>query len=85
MFSLALTLTLLQAAPLSRAERAIAAHVQANGQSAVALLERVVNINSGTLNLPGVRRVGEVFKAEFDRLGFSTRWVDGAHSAGPVT
>ncbi|MBM4188059.1 MAG: M20 family metallopeptidase [Gemmatimonadetes bacterium] len=78
MFSLALTLTLLQAAPLSRAERAIAAHVQANGQSAVALLERVVNINSGTLNLPGVRRVGEVFKAEFDRLGFSTRWVDGA-------
>lgn len=44
----------------------------------LALLESVVNINSGTQNFAGVREVGKVFQAEFDRLGFKTRWVDGA-------
>lgn len=39
------------------------------------LLEQVVNINSGTLNLAGVREVGEVFRKEFDALGFKTEWV----------
>jgi len=37
-----------------------------------------VNINSGTMNFDGVRKVGDVFKAELDALGFSTKWVDGA-------
>jgi glutamate carboxypeptidase len=45
---------------------------------ALALLERVVNINSGTMNLAGVRQVGDVFRAELAALGFLTRWVDGA-------
>ena len=45
---------------------------------ALALLERVVNINSGTMNLAGVRQVGDVFRAELATLGFMTRWVDGA-------
>jgi len=37
-----------------------------------------VNINSGTMNLKGVREVGALFRAEFDALGFKTEWVDGA-------
>ena len=37
-----------------------------------------MNINSGTLNLAGVRQVGDVLRAQFDTLGFKTRWVDGA-------
>jgi glutamate carboxypeptidase len=41
------------------------------------LLERVVNINSGTQNFAGVREVGRVFQEQFDALGFNTRWVDG--------
>ncbi|MBE9537512.1 MAG: M20/M25/M40 family metallo-hydrolase [Proteobacteria bacterium] len=41
------------------------------------MLERVVNINSGTMNFPGVRQVGDVFSAELDALGFRTAWVDG--------
>jgi glutamate carboxypeptidase len=36
-----------------------------------------VNINSGTLNLAGVREVGEVLRRELDALGFTTRWVEG--------
>ena len=42
------------------------------------LLERIVNLNSGTLNLTGVRRVGDLLRSEFDGLGFTTRWIDGA-------
>jgi glutamate carboxypeptidase len=41
----------------------------------VAYLQRVVDIPSSTLNLEGVRRVGAVFRASFDSLGFTTRWV----------
>ena len=52
--------------------------VHSNNAAALALLERVVNINSGSLNLAGVRRVGDIFRAEYDSLGFTTRWVDGS-------
>ncbi|MFT5135621.1 MAG: glutamate carboxypeptidase [Arenicella sp.] len=42
------------------------------------LLEDVVNINSGTLNLEGVRKVGKVFESEFNKLNFETQWIDGS-------
>ena len=51
----------------------------------MALLERVVNINSGTLNLAGVRAVGRVFQQELEKVGFTARWVmlpDTLHRAG---
>jgi len=69
---------------LTAIERAIARAVDQRNAEALALLERIVNINSGTMNLSGVRQVGEVLRAEFDALGFTTRWVDGAgfHRAG---
>ena len=67
-----------QTGSLSAEERAIAAHVDANNAAALDLLERVVNINSGTQNFDGVRQVGAIFRAEFDALGFKTEWVDGA-------
>jgi glutamate carboxypeptidase len=57
-------------------ERRIAAHVAAHADEAIALLERAVNINSGTMNLEGVRDVGRLFRAELDQLGFETRWID---------
>jgi glutamate carboxypeptidase len=63
---------------LSADERAIVAHVEAHNAEALALLERAVNINSGTQNFAGVRAVGKLFAAELDALGFTTRWVDGA-------
>jgi glutamate carboxypeptidase len=66
------------AADVGDTERTIAAHVDAQEQPAIALLERAVNINSGSLNPGGVRRAGELFGAEFESAGFSTRWVDGA-------
>jgi glutamate carboxypeptidase len=59
-------------------EEAIVTFVDARNEEALKLLERVVNINSGTQNLAGVREVGKVFRAELDALGFKTTWVDGA-------
>src|SRR5262245_19480413 len=60
-------------------ERAIVDHVSAHSRDdGVALLERAVNIISGTQNFAGVREVGKLFDAELKALGFRTRWVDGA-------
>jgi len=66
------------ARPPAADEKAIAAWIDAHNGEALSLLERAVNINSGTDNLAGVRQVGALFKAEFDALGFKTAWVDGA-------
>jgi len=63
---------------LSALERRLARHVDEHEGEAQALLERAVNLNSGTMNFDGVRAVGALFRAEFDRLGFTTRWADGA-------
>jgi glutamate carboxypeptidase len=61
--------------PLSPSEQAMVAYVDAHNGEGLALLERVVNINSGTHNLSGVREVGRIFRAELDSLGFKTQWV----------
>ncbi len=63
---------------LTATERALVTAIDTDRPAAIALLERVVNINSGTQNLEGVRQVGAVFRAELDALGFRTEWVDGA-------
>lgn len=76
---LLLALAAAQNAPtaFSPAERALTAFVDKDYDRALALLERVVNINSGTMNLAGVREVGDALRPEFDALGFKTVWVDG--------
>ena len=63
---------------LTADERKIAAAVDAHRDASLALLERVVNINSGTMNFAGVRQVGAILRARLDSLGFRTQWVDGA-------
>ena len=60
---------------LSAQERRIVQHVDAHADEAVAFLERIVNINSGTLNVEGVREVGRAFQAPLDSLGFDVRWI----------
>ncbi len=49
--------------------------VDAEAPAAVALLEKLVDINSGTMNLPGVVKVKDVIEPELDALGFKSRWV----------
>lgn len=57
-------------------EATMRAAIDADQPRNIALLERAVNQNSGTLNLPGVRAVGDIFRPEFEALGFQVRWVD---------
>src|SRR5690242_2055526 len=73
-----------QALSVTPTERTIASAVDTHNREALALLERLVNINSGTMNFAGVRQVGDILRAQFDTLGFKTRWVEGAafHRAG---
>jgi glutamate carboxypeptidase len=40
------------------------------------LLEKLVNVNSGTDNLTGVHHVGEILRPHFEQLGFKTRWFE---------
>ncbi|UJH66656.1 M20/M25/M40 family metallo-hydrolase [Allomuricauda sp. SCSIO 65647] len=66
----------LSAQKLSRAEKRIIASVEKNNAGAISFLEKVVNINSGTLNAAGVKEVGAVFGEAFENIGFETRWID---------
>jgi glutamate carboxypeptidase len=63
---------------LTSDERALVKFIDDHNADALTLLEKVVNINSGTQNFAGIRDVGKVFTQQFDALGFKTRWVDGA-------
>jgi glutamate carboxypeptidase len=72
----------LHAQTISATERRIVDHVEANADAAIDLLERTVNINSGTFNVAGVRRVGEVMAAELRPLGFEVRWAELPDSLG---
>lgn len=60
---------------LSRTERKIIKSVEENNSQAISFLEKVVNVNSGTLNLEGVKETGMVFKEAFDNIGMETRWI----------
>ncbi len=62
-------------------ERVMAATVVSEHDRHIALLERMVNQNSGTLNLPGVRAVGEMLRPELEALGFQVRWLEMAETA----
>ena len=63
------------ASPLSKVEQRIRDYVRSHEAEQIDLLEKAVNISSGTLNLPGVRAVGKLFEPEFAALGFETKWV----------
>jgi glutamate carboxypeptidase len=60
---------------LSKNEQQVMAWIDAHMPQAIELLKESVNINSGTLNIEGVKKVGALFAKEFEKAGFSTEWV----------
>jgi glutamate carboxypeptidase len=63
-------------APVIENERtALFRSIDVGATRSFALLEELVNQNSGTFNVAGVTQVGERLQREFVELGFSTRWV----------
>lgn len=63
------------APPLSKVEQRIRDYVRSHEAEQINLLEKAVNISSGTLNLAGVRAVGKLLQPEFAALGFDARWI----------
>jgi glutamate carboxypeptidase len=70
---------------LSRVEERIREFVKTHEAEQIALLEKAVNIGSGTMNFDGVRAAAKLFEPEFASIGFETQWIslpDAAQRAG---
>lgn len=61
---------------LSKKEEKLVRYIDAHVDEALAFLEELVNINSGTMNHKGVREVGRRFEPKFEEIGFDVAWVD---------
>lgn len=83
-FLLAVFLASAATTDLTPEQQKIVASVDADQQASFALLEQIVNINSGTLNPAGVRKVADVLQPQFEQLGFTCRWIpmEEVHRAG---
>jgi len=73
-------LALVMAAPafadgLSGDEKKIVASVKSHHDESVALLEKLVNVNSGTLNIAGVTKIADMLRPEFEKLGLKVSWT----------
>ena len=60
---------------LTKEEKQVLAWIDAHMPQAIELLKESVNINSGTLNIAGVKKVGALFAKEFEKAGFATEWI----------
>lgn len=60
---------------LSKEEQKIVAKIDQHMPYLMTVLEDIVNINSGTLNIPGVKKVGDRLAKEFSQAGFVPTWV----------
>jgi glutamate carboxypeptidase len=63
------------ATTLSKEEQKVMDYIDANMPRAITLLKESVDINSGTLNIEGVKKVGAIFAREFEKANFKTKWV----------
>jgi glutamate carboxypeptidase len=63
-------------AKLSAPETKMVALVDTEYERSITLLEKLVNQNSGTMNFPGVKTVGDMMRAELEPLGFKVQWID---------
>ncbi|MES2372725.1 MAG: M20/M25/M40 family metallo-hydrolase [Bacteroidota bacterium] len=61
---------------LSDTEKKIISYVNLHINDAEKMLADAVNINSGTLNKAGVKKVGDLFAKELAKAGFATEWVN---------
>jgi glutamate carboxypeptidase len=60
---------------LSDTEKKIVEWVKEHSKDAEKLLEEAVNINSGTFNIAGVKKNGDIFSRELAKAGLQIEWV----------
>jgi len=61
---------------LSSEEQQIADYAAAHVEDAITTLQQIVDIESPTENLAGVKQVGATLSKEFEALGMTTHWID---------
>jgi len=76
LLTIAIACISVQAQTLSPDEQEIATYIDAHQADQIALLARVVNLQSPTENIAGVKQVGMVFKKQLESLGMTARWID---------
>jgi glutamate carboxypeptidase len=70
---------------LSKPEAVMAETAKREAPEGIALLEKIVNINSGTMNTAGVTAIKDTLDPQFKALGFTTKTVDmSAIKRGPT-
>jgi glutamate carboxypeptidase len=65
-------------AALDQNEQKIVKQVDANIPQALQEIEQAVNINSGSLNIEGVKKVGALAREQLEAIGFKVQWLDGS-------
>lgn len=70
-----LFMVIANAQKLTKNEKKIVKNIEQNNAEAISFLEKVVNINSGTLNLKGIEKVGKEFATAFEEIGFESTWI----------
>ena len=76
--TIASTLPLTSYAALDKNERDIVEQVDKNIPQALQEIEQAVNINSGSLNIEGVKKVGALTSEQLKTIGFQVEWLDGS-------
>jgi glutamate carboxypeptidase len=70
-----LFMVMANAQKLTKNEKKIIKNIEHNNAEAISFLEKVVNINSGTLNLKGIEKVAKEFATAFEEIGFESTWI----------
>lgn len=69
------TVEMANADSLKPAEEQMQHYLKTQQINQLIFLKKLVEINSGTMNLKGVHRVGDILRPQFKQLGFKTYWV----------
>lgn len=70
-----LCLNTINAQGLSKLENKVLKLIDSNNQASIDLLRESANINSGSLNIEGVKKVGAIYARELEKAGFTCSWI----------
>lgn len=65
----------LKSQQLSDAEKKVVDEIRREFNASVELLKQSANINSGSLNIKGVKEVGALYARELEKAGFTCTWI----------
>jgi len=60
---------------LSKTEQQIVKNIDEDMATTLELLKESVNINSGTFNIEGIKKTGQLYGKELAALGFTVEWI----------